>query len=54
MFCDMCKLVSLAEGGVMIMGKWSDERSVSALQEILCDSDGEQKVMSGEVDLYWA
>ena len=38
----------------MIMGKWSDERSVSALQEILCDSDGEQKVMSGEVDLYWA
>lgn len=37
---------------VMMMGKWSEGRSCTVRHVVLCDSVGEQNVMSGDVLLY--
>ena len=33
---------------VIIMGRWSEERVCSTLQEVFCAKDGEQSVISGD------
>ena len=37
---------------VIIMGRWSEGRMCSTLQEVFCAKDGEQSVMSGDDVLY--
>ena len=44
-------MVSVCVCVVISMGKWSDARSVTVLHVVLCESVGEQKVMSGDVAL---
>ena len=51
MVCFLCVVVSVCVCVVMIMGKWSEVRSVTVLQVVLSDSAGEQNVMSGDVGL---
>ena len=54
MVCRVCENVSVVVRSVMIMGRWSEERSVIVFHEMEDVRFDEQKVMSGEVKLKFA